>query len=134
MSRQHLSISGIYQLFLSQFWPNFKVRFLEPFLIDANHYGDICPVNICLGNICSFQDYLSYYWVNFDQNFFWLKFLEPDLFSKKFCTHNLQRSLYWKMTFVGFLHAAYSALQQFFNKNNINNNNHHYNGFWHNLN
>ena len=35
-------------------------RFMEPLLTDANHYGDICPVNICPGGICPYQEYLSF--------------------------------------------------------------------------
>ena len=28
---------------------------------DANRYGDICLVNICPGDICPYQEYLSCY-------------------------------------------------------------------------
>ena len=55
LSWQHLSISGISQLLLTQFWPNFKGRFLGQSLIDANCYGDIYPGNICPGNICTYH-------------------------------------------------------------------------------
>ena len=36
-------------------------------LTDANCHGDICPSNICLCGNCSYQDYLSCYWPDFDQ-------------------------------------------------------------------
>ena len=52
LSLQHLSISGIFQLLLPQFWANIKCRFLEPSSTDANCHGDICPTNIYPGNIC----------------------------------------------------------------------------------
>ena len=61
MSQRHLSISGISQLLLTQFLPNFKGRLLGPFLTDANCHGDICPGNICPGDICPYQEYLSCY-------------------------------------------------------------------------
>ena len=32
-----------------------------------NCHCDICPGNICLGDICPYQEYLSSYWSNFDQ-------------------------------------------------------------------
>ena len=61
LSQRHLSISGISQLLLTQFLPNFKGRLLGPFLTDANCHGDICPGNICPGDICPYQEYLSCY-------------------------------------------------------------------------
>ena len=33
-----------------------------------------CPCNICHSNICPYQEYLIYYWPNFDQTF------EPNIF------------------------------------------------------
>ena len=48
MSLRHLSISGISQMLLTQFGPNFKGKSLT----DANRQGDICTGNICPGNIC----------------------------------------------------------------------------------
>ena len=36
LSWQHLSISGVFQLLLTRFWPNFNGRFLGPCLTDAN--------------------------------------------------------------------------------------------------
>ena len=67
LSVRHLSISGISQLFLTQFWPNFKGWLLGPSLTDANPLGYICPGKICPGDICPYQEYLSCYWLNFDQ-------------------------------------------------------------------
>ena len=66
---QNLSISGISQLLVTRFWPNFKGRFLGPSLTDVNCHGIICLGNICPGHICSYQHNLSCYWPHFDQNF-----------------------------------------------------------------
>ena len=66
LSWQHLSIS-IYQLLLTWLWPNFKGRFLGLSWTDFNCYGDICSGNICPGDICPYQEYLSWYWPDFDQ-------------------------------------------------------------------
>ena len=33
----------------------------------TNCHCDICPGNICLGDICPYQEYLSSYWSNFHQ-------------------------------------------------------------------
>ena len=65
----HLSISGIYQLLLIRFSPNFKSKINEPCLKEANCYGDICPGNICPGDICPNKQYLSCYWSDFDKTF-----------------------------------------------------------------
>ena len=67
LSWLHLSISGISQLLLSQFWSNFKCSFLGNFITDSNYQVDICPGNICPGDICPYQQYLSYYWPILDQ-------------------------------------------------------------------
>ena len=75
LSWWHLSITGIFQLLLIKCWPNFKCRFLQPSLIEANCHGDLCP-----GNICPYQQYLSYCWSNFDQTF-WTQY---DLCGPKF--------------------------------------------------
>ena len=48
----YLSISGIFQLLLTGFWPNFKVRLLWQSLTVANCHGSIWPCNICPCNIC----------------------------------------------------------------------------------
>ena len=70
-----MSILGISQLLLTQFWPNFKGGFLGPSLADSNCHGDICPGNICPGNICPVQKYLTCYWHNFYQTF-WTQFFK----------------------------------------------------------
>ena len=67
LSRQHLSISGISQLFLTWFWWNFKGSFTEPSLTDSDYQVEICPGNICPGDICPYQDYPSCYWPDVDQ-------------------------------------------------------------------
>ena len=63
----HLYISGISQLLLTLFWPNFKAMFLGSSLKDANCHGDICPGNICPRNICPYQEYISSNWPDFDE-------------------------------------------------------------------
>ena len=67
----------ISQQLLTLFWPNFKNRFLGTSRTDSNSHSVICPCNICPCNICPcnicpcniypYQEYLSYYWLNFDQ-------------------------------------------------------------------
>ena len=47
---QNMSISGISQLLLIQFWWNFKERFLGTSKTNSNGHGDICQGNICPGN------------------------------------------------------------------------------------
>ena len=59
----------ISQLLLTQFWPNFKSRFLGTYRTDSSYHHDICPGNICPGDICPYQQYLRLYWPNFDQTF-----------------------------------------------------------------
>ena len=67
LSWQHLSISGISQLLLTRFWPNFKGRFLGLSWTDFNYRNNIWPGNICPGNICPNQEYLNCYWPDFDK-------------------------------------------------------------------
>ena len=72
MSRQHLSwwhlsISGISQLLLTQFWWNFKGRFLGTFRTDSNCQGYKYQGKICPHDICPYQEYLSCFWPDFDQ-------------------------------------------------------------------
>ena len=45
---------------MTQSWPNFKGRFLEPSLTDANRYGKICLVNICPGDICPYPAMITF--------------------------------------------------------------------------
>ena len=98
LSWQHLSISGISQLLLIQFSPNFKGRIFGPCLKDANCYGDICPGNICPGDICPYKQYLSCYWSDFDQTFwtqfFWShNFLDQNVLCQNFSkTQNFIRA------------------------------------------
>ena len=61
------SMSIIFQLSLTRFWPNFKDRFLGLSWTYSNCHSDICPGNICQGDICAYQEYLSCYWPDFDQ-------------------------------------------------------------------
>ena len=62
----NLSISGIYQLLLTQFWQNLKRRFLGLSWTEFNCSSNICRGNICPGNICPYQEYISCYWPDFD--------------------------------------------------------------------
>ena len=91
LSRQHLSwghlfISGISQMLLTRLLPNFKGRFLGT---DANFQGYISTSNLCPGDICPYQQYLSYYWPDFDEHFWThyfggLNFSTPHLFLSEF--------------------------------------------------
>ena len=113
LSPRHLSISGIYQLLLTQFWPNFKSRFLGQSLTDANCQGDICLGNISPDNFLPYQHNFSFYWPNFDQNFvnqffrvlifvdlhfLWQNFFGPKylLDQKYFCS----QKLFWPKMFL----------------------------------
>ena len=52
-------------LLLTQFWPNFKSRYLGTSTTDFSCHSDICPGNISPGDVCPYQQYLSSYWPNF---------------------------------------------------------------------
>ena len=67
LSLQHLSISRIYQLLLTRFWPNFKGRFMGPFWTYPNCHNDIWQGNISPCDICPYQEYIRCYWPDFDQ-------------------------------------------------------------------
>ena len=148
LSRQHLfwwhlSISWISQLLMARFWPKFKGRFLEPSLTDANHYGDNCPVNICPGGICPYQEYLSCYWLNVDVGSKIIFHLDI-FYLKSFDRNFLDPRFFWPQNFFGtkifltFIFLTWIVFnQQFLYKNNNNNNNihnHNFNGFWQNWN
>ena len=126
MSRKNLSwwdlsITGISQLLWTQCWPNFKGRFREPSITDANRYGGISPANIC-----PYQEYLSCYWLYVDEtskvgskkiyylNFFrdvafYLNILYPQFLCPKcFCTHNCfwtQKCFWPKIIIIALLHT-----------------------------
>ena len=51
----------------ADFDKQFKGMFLGPSWTDCNYHGDICPGNICFGNIGQYQDYLSCCWPDFDK-------------------------------------------------------------------
>ena len=53
---------AISQLLLTQFWWNFKGRFLWTFRTNSNCQGDICTCNIC-----PYQEYPNCYSPDFDQ-------------------------------------------------------------------
>ena len=73
------SMSAISQLLLAQFWQNLKGRFLGHSWKDSNYQDDICSGNICHGDICPYQEYLSYYWPNFD-SWFWTQYFREKKF------------------------------------------------------
>ena len=67
--------------YLSSYWPDFEQTLkvgswdpleqipimtqfdqtVGPSLTDAHYHGDICPGNICLGDICPYQEHLGCY-------------------------------------------------------------------------
>ena len=51
------------QQVLTRFWPNFKGRLLGTSRTDSKYHVYICP-----GDICPYQEYLSCYWPDFDEN------------------------------------------------------------------
>ena len=61
---QITNISAVTDLLLA----NFKSRFLGKPRTYFNSCSDICPSNICFGDICPYQKYLSCYWPDFDQS------------------------------------------------------------------
>ena len=83
LSWLHLSLSGIFQLVLTKFRPNFKGRFLGQSLTDVNCCGDIYPGNICPGNTCP-SECLCCFWPNFDQTFVTQYFVGLTFFGLKF--------------------------------------------------
>ena len=105
------------------FGQNFKCRFLGPPLTDANCHRDICP-----GNICPYQEYLSFqwHWPNFDQTFCTQTFLDLNFYGPKY---NLDHSffhpkffwnqkLFWPEIFDQILlDQNYFWSQDFFSKN-----------------
>ena len=67
LPKQHLSISGIFHLLLTRFWPNFKGRLMGTCRTDSKWPSDICIDNICPGDIYPYVEYLSCYQPDFDQ-------------------------------------------------------------------
>ena len=121
MSRQHLSISGISQLLLTRFWPNFKGRFLGLFWTDFNYCSNIFPGNICPVNICPYQENLSCHWLNFDQTL-WTKILGTLIFfdqilflDQKFCLTQIffGSNIFWQKIFVQNVFWPYFFWQTF---------------------
>ena len=58
------SMSTLSWLLLTRFGPNFKHKFLGLSWTDFYCRSEICP-----GDICPHQEYLSCYWPNFDETF-----------------------------------------------------------------
>ena len=63
------SMSGISQLLLVRFGPNFKGRFLGTSRTDYISYGDICPGYICPGDICPISGISQLLLTQFGPNF-----------------------------------------------------------------
>ena len=61
------SYAAISQLLLTRFGLNIKHRVLGTSRKDSNCHCDIFPNNICPGDICPYQEYLSCYWLDLDQ-------------------------------------------------------------------
>ena len=112
LSWRHLSISAIFQLLLTWLWPNFKDRFLGPFLTYSNCHYDIFSGNICPCDICPYQEYLSCHWPDFDQTLKvgpWdhlkhiptvtVKFMKN--FIKKIHQKNFAKIIFGPQTFLG---------------------------------
>ena len=70
----HKLLLSLSQLLLNQFWQNVKGRSLETSRTDSKCHCDICPGNICPCNICPYKEYISCYWLDFDQT---LRFFIP---------------------------------------------------------
>ena len=101
MSLQHLSIPGLSQQLLTQFWLNFRGRFLGSSFTDANLHSDIRPSTFVLATSVHIR-IISAVWSHFDQtfrtNFFagFNSFL-PNIFWIKF---SLDPKLLWTQNFV----------------------------------
>ena len=94
-------MSAISQLLLTRFWPKFKDRFLGPSWADFNCYGDICSGNICPGDICPYQEYLSWYWHDFNQT---LKVGSWDhLWFQMSPWHLYRQYLCWQLFFISWI-------------------------------
>ena len=78
LSRQHLSISTISQLFLIQFWWNIICRFLGTSRTDSSCHSVICPGIFCLGDI--YQLLLTQFLWNFKCRFLWLSLKDANCF------------------------------------------------------
>ena len=98
MSLWHLSLSGIFQLLLTRFWPNFKGRFLGSFWTNFIHHGEICPGKICPGDICPYLEYFSCYWPDFEKTFL-TQFLEAVIWQNFLDTIFGGRDLFWSKNF-----------------------------------
>ena len=61
------SMSAISQLLQARFGSNFKQSVMGTNTTDYNCHHDIWQGNICPGDICSYQQYLSCYWPDLDQ-------------------------------------------------------------------
>ena len=101
MSLQHLSIPELSQQLLTQFWLNFRGRFLGSSFTDANLHSDIRPSTFVLATSVHIR-IISAVWSHFDQTF-WTNFFAgfnsflPNIFWIKF---SLDPKLLWTQNFV----------------------------------
>ena len=101
LTRQHLFILAISQLLLNQFGPNINGNgsFQVPSLPDAVCLDDICPGNIWLGDIYTYQQYILCACPKFYQTF-WTHFFWGKNFSRpKFC-HLLYSNIFKPKVFL----------------------------------
>ena len=59
-------ISEIFQYIFLFLNPSLRTWDLRPSLTVSNSHRDLCPSNICTGDICQYWEYFSWYWPNFD--------------------------------------------------------------------
>ena len=78
-SAHHLhTMSRLSQLLLNQFWPNINNWYQGSTFPDTVCQGDICPVNIFSGEICTYQHYMLCTWPKFNHFFGGINFFLPN--------------------------------------------------------
>ena len=77
-----------YQLLLTQFWPNFKNRYLGTSRTGSSCHVDICPCNISPGDIFPYQQYKCFQAAHFRQQSCLCKFSLKCLSNGSF-THSI---------------------------------------------
>ena len=119
LSWRHLSISAISQLLLARLWPNFKDRFLGPFLTYSNCHYDIFSGNICPCDICPYQEYLSCHWPDFDQTLKvgpWDHLKHIPTVTVKFMKNFIKKNLPKKILLQKFLPKKIFVIKSFLTK------------------
>ena len=119
LSWRHLSISAIFQLLLTWLWPNFKDRFLGPFLTYSNCHYDIFSGNICPCDICPYQEYLSCHWPDFDQTLKvgpWDHLKHIPTVTVKFMKNFIEKNVPKKILLQKFLPKKFFVVKSFLTK------------------